>query len=159
MDDNNHGTHVAGTIAAVGNNQIGVVGVLHSAKLLGCKFLNSNNSGWTSNALECLNYAVMYSNVSNNSWGGGKYLAGLNDAINRNPQYLFIASAGNNSNHDRNAYYPCDYVGALCVASTDQYDRYSSFSDYGNAVDVAAPGSSIYSTLPRGRCGYMSGTS
>jgi subtilisin family serine protease len=78
MDDNGHGTHTSGTIAAVGNNGIGVVGVNWNAKILACKFLNAGGSGWDSDAIACFEYIVALRNrgvnvrVTNNSWGGAR---------------------------------------------------------------------------------------
>jgi hypothetical protein len=169
MDDNFHGTHCAGTVAARGGNGIGVAGVTHCAKIMACKFLSASGSGATSNALECVEYAIdMGAKISNNSWGGGGFSSALNNVLNQNPQHLFVAAAGNaNQNHNSSPSYPCDLSRALCVASTDSNDNYSSFSDYGTAVDIAAPGSSIVSCYPNGvgNCNsnscyaYSSGTS
>merc|ERR1719502_1084353 len=114
-----------------------------------------------SNALECVNYAIqMKAPISNNSWGGGGFSSSLNNILSGNPDHLFVAAAGNsNRNHDQQPSYPCDYSDSLCVASTTASDGYSSFSDYGSKVDIAAPGSNILSTYYGGGYAYASGTS
>jgi len=172
MDDNGHGTHVAGTIAAVGNNSVGVVGVNWSASLMALKFLDSTGSGYVSDAVRAINYATMMRKtygvnvrVLNNSWGGGGYSAALDAAItaSNNAGILFVAAAGNNAtNNDTTAQYPANYTAAnvISVAASDQTDKLASFSNYGaTTVDLAAPGVNIYSTLPNNRYGTYSGTS
>jgi subtilisin family serine protease len=172
MDDNGHGTHVSGTIAAVGNNSRGVSGVNWSASLMALKFLDSTGSGYISDAVRAINYATMMRNqynvnlrVLNNSWGGGGYSSALAAAIaaSNNAGILFVAAAGNSTaNNDASAQYPANYTAAsvISVAASDQNDQLASFSNYGaKTVDLAAPGVSIYSTLPNNRYGTYSGTS
>jgi subtilisin family serine protease len=172
MDDHGHGTHVAGTVAADGNNGIGVAGVSWNSQIMALKFMASSGSGSTSDAVRAINYATMMKTQYNvnilitcNSWGGGGYSASLYNAIVANEQagMLFIAAAGNDStNNDNSPHYPSNYNvdNVISVASTDWADHLSSFSNYGaSSVDVAAPGSSIYSTTFNGSYGYMSGTS
>ncbi|RJQ16224.1 MAG: hypothetical protein C4560_09815 [Nitrospiraceae bacterium] len=172
MDDNGHGTHVSGTIGAIGNNGNGVVGVMWDATIMPCKFLNSGGSGSTSGAIECLDYAVdMKMNhghdirLTSNSWGGGGFSNALQSAINASKQQgmLFIAAAGNDHmDTDITPHYPSSYTVAniISVASTDCNDNLSSFSNWGlTSVDVAAPGSAILSTVPGGGYATYSGTS
>jgi subtilisin family serine protease len=177
MDDNFHGTHVAGTIGAVGNNGVGVVGVNHDVSIAACKFLGSGGSGSTTDAIECFQYfnnlKLAGHNVvlTNNSWGGGAFSQALSDAM-RGPAgmqpILHVVAAGNgNTNNDATPVYPATYdlPNILSVAATDSADRYASFSGYGQTtVDLAAPGVSILSTMPSaqsGGTGYgvLSGTS
>ena len=165
FDDNRHGTHVAGTIGASGNNGIGVAGVNWDVSIMALKFLNAQNSGFTSDAVQCLDYATrMGVNLTNNSWGGGAFSQALFDAIERAraANDLFVAAAGNNSaNTDRSPHYPSSYSNAniISVASTTSTDARSSFSNYGSTtVDLGAPGSTILSTIPGGY-GSLSGTS
>lgn len=171
MDDHYHGTHCSGTIGAVGNNTIGVVGVNWTVKLIGLKFLDSGGSGWTDDAIECINYAVALKNsgvnirVLSNSWGGGGYSQALADAIDvaDNAGILFVAAAGNSSlNNDIIPHYPSSYTNdnILSVASIDHNDELSYFSNYGpESVDLGAPGSSILSTVPDNSYSTLSGTS
>ena len=84
MDDNSHGTHVAGTIGAVGNNNLGIVGVSHEVSLMALKFLGSDGSGWTTDAARAVDYAVsMGADIMNASFGGGGFSSVMNDALNR----------------------------------------------------------------------------
>jgi subtilisin family serine protease len=174
MDDHSHGTHVAGTIGAVGNNGVGVAGVNWTASLMGLKFLAANGSGSTSNAIKAIDFAIQAKQifgtaanvrVLSNSWGGGGFSQALLDAINRanTNDMLFVAAAGNsNVNTDTSPHYPSSYAAAnvVSVASTTSTDARSSFSNYGAlSVDLGAPGSSILSTVPAGGYATYSGTS
>lgn len=169
LDDNNHGTHVSGTIGAVGNNGIGVTGVNWNVKLMACKFLDANGSGYISDAIECFQYVkgmkARGANIvaTNNSWGGGAYSQALYDAINAQRDILFIVAAGNSSaNNDTTVTYPADYdlPNLVAVAATTSADSLASFSNYGRRmVHVGAPGNSILSTVRNNGYGYMSGTS
>jgi subtilisin family serine protease len=166
MDLQSHGTHVAGTIAAKGNNGVGVTGVNWDAKILPIKFLDDGGSGYTSNAILSLNYATANGvKITNNSWGGGGYDQGLYDAINSAGQQgaLFIAAAGNwSDNNDINPFYPASYdlPNIISVAATDHNDGLAYFSHYGpNSVDLGAPGVNIYSTTPGASYSTYSGTS
>lgn len=176
FDDNGHGTHVAGTIGAVGNNGIGVAGVNWNVKLTACKFLNAGGSGSTDGAIECLQYIKALKDAganivaTNNSWGGGAYSQALYDAINAQQNILFIASAGNSGiNTDTSISYPAGYSlpNIISVGATDHNDNKASFSNYGRrSVHLSAPGVKILSTLPAvnewnlaGGYGLLSGTS
>ena len=166
MDDNGHGTHVAGTIGAVGDNGIGVAGVNWHTRLMALKFLDSTGSGYLADAIAALDYAVqMGARISNNSWGGGGYEATLGQALARATVggHIFVAAAGNSSsNNDVTAAYPANYnsPNVVSVAAVDQNGVLASFSNYGpTSVDIAAPGVNIYSTLPGGTYGSYSGTS
>ncbi|OGG15261.1 MAG: hypothetical protein A3C27_02360 [Candidatus Levybacteria bacterium RIFCSPHIGHO2_02_FULL_39_36] len=174
IDDNGHGTHVAGTIGAIGNNGVGIVGVNWNVKMAALKFLNRYGSGTTANAVKAVLYANMMGfKITNNSWGGGGYTQSLYDAINaaNNAGNLFVAAAGNSGNNtDSSANYPASYnlPNIISVAATDHKDNLASFSNYGgNSVDLGAPGVDIYSTVPKGSCSlcdssgydFLSGTS
>ncbi|NPA06412.1 MAG: S8 family serine peptidase [Chloroflexi bacterium] len=171
MDGNGHGTHVAGTIGAVGNNSVGVVGVNWTVKLIACKFLSDDGWGWTGDAVECLDYVHGLADngvaiiATNNSWGGGGYSQALYDAIygSLTRGILFIAAAGNEStNIDERASYPAAYdlPNVISVAATDAGDYLTSFSNWGKRnVDLGAPGLNILSTLPGNNYGSYSGTS
>ena len=160
-----HGTHVAGTIAAVGNNGTGVTGVNWQARIMPLKFLGPGG-GYTSDAVAALNYAVKEGvKISNNSWGGGGKSQALQDAIARADAsgHLFVAAAGNDgTNNDTTPHYPSNYANSnvISVAATDDRDALASFSNFGaSTVDLAAPGVNIVSTLPGDRYAPYSGTS
>lgn len=155
-----HGTHVAGTIGGVGGNGIGVAGVCWNVKLLSAKFLG-NRGGTTANAIKAVDYFTdlkirhgLNIVATNNSWGGGGFSQALQDAITRanNAGILFVAAAGNNSsNNDATANYPSNYnvANVIAVASITNTGGLSSFSNYGaTQVDLGAPGSGIFSTIP-----------
>ncbi len=171
MDDNNHGTHCAGTIGAVGNNSIGVVGVNHKIKMMAVKFLSSSGSGNLMHAIKSIDYVtdqkIAGVNVvaSNNSWGGGPFISALRDAISRASSHniLFVAAAGNDAlNIDDYPSYPASYdvENIISVGSVSPNGEMSYFSNYGvNNVDVVAPGSGILSTTIGNTYQFFSGTS
>lgn len=157
-----HGTHVAGTIGGVGGNGVGVAGVCWNVKLLNAKFLGSQG-GTTANAIKAVDYftnlktrAVNPVNIvaTNNSWGGGGFSQALKDAIDRanGAGILFIAAAGNSgTNNDATASYPSGYTSAniIAVAAITNTGALASYSQYGaTTVDIGAPGSGIWSTVP-----------
>ncbi len=173
MDDDEHGTHVAGTIAASLNNSQGVAGIASgAAKLMAIKFLDANGSGTYANAIRALNYATMMSSrgvnlkVLNNSWGGYGNVPALEDAVNATNAagMLFVASAGNESNDNDGEFkaIPASYAASniISVAATNNLDELASFSNYGaTTVDLAAPGVGILSTTPGNRYQSFNGTS
>jgi alpha-tubulin suppressor-like RCC1 family protein/subtilisin family serine protease len=168
MDDQGHGTHCAGTIGAQANGGGPHVGVAWSVKLMACKFLSSSGSGSTSDAIKCINFAVAKgAHILSNSWGGGGYSQALADAITaaNASDVLFVAAAGNSgSNSDLIPSYPASYThdNIISVASIDRQDMLSYFSNYGaTSVDIAAPGSNIYSCYATSDTSYYtaSGTS
>ncbi len=171
MDDHNHGTHCAGTIASVGNNGAGVAGVCWTARIMALKFLAASGTGSYSDAIECIQYAVNKgAHILSNSWGGYDYGQSLKNAIDAaaSAGLLFVAAAGNDGTDNDGLlhHYPSSYSSPniIAVAATNRYDQLSVFtsgaSNYGAAtVDVAAPGSLIYSTIRGNTYGTMSGTS
>lgn len=165
-DDHYHGTHCAGTIGAVGDNSVGVVGVCHTVRLMSLKFLSGSGGGTTSDAIEAVQYATAnHANLTSNSWGGGGYSQTLKNAIDAagTAGILFVAAAGNDGmNTDVSPSYPASYDSAniISVAASDHNDALASFTNYGaTTVDLAAPGVSIYSTSPGGGYRSLSGTS
>jgi subtilisin family serine protease len=155
-----HGTHVSGTIGAEGGNGVGVVGVNWSVKIISAKFLG-RNGGTTANAIKAVDYitnlkAAHGLNIvaTNNSWGGGGFSQSLKGAIDRagSANILFIAAAGNSSvNIDNSPSYPASYTSSnlIAVAALTSNGGLASYSNYGAAsVDLGAPGSGIYSTVP-----------
>lgn len=171
MDDYGHGTHVSGTIGAVGNNSVGVVGINWNVKILGCKFLDANGEGDTAGAIECLDYVAMMKDrgvnivATNNSWGGGSFEQSLLDAIDvqRQKGILFIAAAGNDAmDNDVSPQYPGNYYApnVISVAATDRYDDLAYFSHWGRrSVHLGAPGVAILSTMPGNTYESHDGTS
>lgn len=165
-DEGSHGTHVAGIIAAEGDNSVGITGINWRAKIMPLKFIGPT-TGYTSDATEALNYAVAEGvKISNNSYGcAGCFSQTLFDAVRKADAagHLYVAAAGNDgADNDATAYYPSGYDSAnvVSVAATDGTDTLASFSNYGaTQVDLAAPGVSILSTLPGNAYGYKSGTS
>lgn len=162
-----HGTHVAGTIGGVGGNSKGVAGVVWNVKLMNAKFLGKRG-GTTANAVKAVDYFTdlklrhgINLVATNNSWGGGGYSQALYDAIERANQagILFIAAAGNNgSDNDASPSYPASYNNGniIAVASITNTGALSSFSNYGvTSVDLGAPGSGIYSTVPKSSRGII----
>jgi subtilisin family serine protease len=167
-----HGTHVAGTIGAIGGNAAGVAGVNWNVTMIPAKFLG-RRGGTLANAVKAVNYITdlksrhgMNIVATNNSWGGGGFSQALLDAINRggDSNILFVAAAGNGGtdgvgdNNNTTANYPSNYQCTangkawdcvIAVAAITSTGARSSFSNYGvTTVDIAAPGSAIYSTLP-----------
>ena len=142
MDDHGHGTHVAGTIAAVGNNSAGVVGVSWTSKIMALKFLSSGGSGSLSNGIAALRYAAdMGAKVSSNSWGCACNTAAMDDAVKyEHDRGMVMVAAAGNSNADTIGFSPASADRAIAVAATDYLDRKASFSNWGEKVDVAAPG-------------------
>jgi len=175
LDDYGHGTHVSGTIAAVGNNGVGIVGVAWQLKILPVKFLDATGTGTSFDAASAIVYAAdMGAKVLNNSWGCDNcFPQVVEDAIAYADQQgvVFVASAGNETNNnDVTPSHPCvsNQPNVLCVAATDAQDGLAWFSNYGaTTVDLGAPGVSILSTVPNGGCAfcapsryaYASGTS
>jgi len=166
MDDHYHGTHVAGTIGAVGNNGVGVTGVAWTAQIMAVKFLDANGSGYYSDAVSAINYAVANgAKILNNSWGGGSSDAGLLSSITAsdNAGTIFVAAAGNSGvNADVSPMYPAAYsVGnIISVAAITRDDGLAYYSNYGaSSVDLGAPGSAILSTYPGATYASLSGTS
>ena len=163
-DDNGHGTHVAGIAAAIGNNSTGVAGVSWAAKIMPVKVLNSAGGGYTSDLAKGIRYAVDHGAKVINMSVGAKYSkwpcnwpdveAELNYAVSHG--VLMVVAAGNDYQYGVNC--PAAYDQVIAVGSTTSSDARSSFSNYGPRLDIAAPGSDIYSTLIGGY-GYKSGTS
>ena len=165
-DDNGHGTHVAGTIGAVGNNGTGVTGVNWNVQLMPLKFIGADGTGDVAGAVAALRYATaMGVRITNNSWGDTEYSQALYDAIADANAHgdLFVAAAGNDGvNSDTAPTYPADFdlPNIISVGASDSTDHLAYFSNYGqSSVDLAAPGVSIYSTWPGKAYKSESGTS
>ncbi|MDZ8053857.1 MAG: S8 family serine peptidase [Aulosira sp. ZfuVER01] len=165
-----HGTHVAGILGAVGNNNLGVIGVSPNVSIMPTKhFKSSDPDGYLWNILDGIKYAVKNgAKIINLSFGSSAFNQAQYDAISQYANVLFIAAAGNsNRNIDNEPHYPASYnlPNIITVAATDENDNLASFpngsaSNYGeNSVDLAAPGLNIDSTFPNNQYASWSGTS
>ncbi len=179
MDEHSHGTHCAGTIAAVGNNGIGVVGVTWETQLMALKFMRRTSDGRAKGSLydaaKCIQYAVDNgAHVINNSWESSTSNILLEKSLEEAQAagIVVIAAAGNGVDEvgidtDTTPRYPASYgfANIISVAAIDRNERLTSFSNFGvSSVDLAAPGQAIYSTIPTALAsgnpyGSMNGTS
>lgn len=172
-DDNGHGSHVAGTIAAVRGNGIGAVGVAPGATLISLKVLNRQGSGSTGDIIAALDYITTHNNtaasyaecihVANCSFGGSG--GDTNSAYRQAFQACvasgcFIAVAAGNEGSNTANYVPAAYDAVFTVSAMNPVTgAFASFSNYGADVDMAAPGVSIYSTYKNGGYSTLNGTS
>ncbi len=143
MDGDGHGTHVSGTIAAISNNGIGIVGVAPQAHIMALKGLNDQGAGMSADLAAAIRYAADNgADIINMSWGGvGKSLV-IEDALNYAASLgvVLVAAAGNSSLDVSPGFYPANHHSVIAVASTDENDKRSTFSNYGAKILVAAPG-------------------
>jgi thermitase len=166
IDDNGHGTHVAGIIAAVGNNDAGVSGICWKASVMSVKFLDSRGRGGTSDAVEAIDYALHEdAKIINCSFGTSSKSSALQDAVEHAKAHgaLLVVAAGNDGEDiEKHPAYPASFTegNILTVAASTPADTLADFSNFGaKSVDVAAPGDDILSTLMGGKYGVKSGTS
>ena len=163
-DDNMHGTHVAGTIAAKANNATGVAGVAFNSNLTICKALyTAAGTGLTSDVANCINWTHTHgAKVISMSLGGGES-ATLKNAVaaawenGSATGSVLVAAAGNDGDSTLN--YPAAYPEVVSVAATDHNDTRATFSNANADVEVAAPGVNVLSTIPGGQYAELSGTS
>lgn len=167
-DIQGHGTHVAGIAAATGNDGIGTSGTAWEASIMPVRALDDNGMGTTFGIAKAINYAVANgARVVNLSLGGDGYSETLATAINNAPQSLFVVSAGNGGSDgigddtSTSPSFPCNMPAEniICVAASGTSDSLTTFSNYGDMVDLAAPGQSILSTYPGSTYSWASGTS
>lgn len=182
-DGYGHGTHVSGTIGATGGNDAGVAGVAWNVQIMSLKVLSDSGSGSVSSAVMAMDYYTAASIADNrtdgaaqfiatsNSWGGGGYSIAMQDSILRGARQdvLFVAAAGNGgADNDASAYYPSNYStlsgagyeAVIAVGALSSNGELASYSNFGaTTVDLAAPGTGIWSTVPGGGYASYSGTS
>ncbi|MEA2125880.1 MAG: thermitase [Solirubrobacteraceae bacterium] len=160
-DDNNHGTHVAGTIGAIANNGIGVAGVAPPAQIASCKALSSGGSGSTTGVANCITWAKNQGvKVISMSLGGGSSTtmqSAVQNAYANGNGALIVAAAGNDGNSTLN--YPAAYAEVVSVAASDSNDQHASFSNVNSDVEVDAAGVNVLSTKPGNQYQQLSGTS
>lgn len=157
-DDNGHGTHVAGIIGAI-NNTVGVVGVAPKVSLMPIKVLGANGSGYYSDIIEGIDWAVAHgAKIINMSLGGSADVQSLHDAVTRakNAGVTVVAAAGNDGGV---LIYPAAYYEAVSVGATDSNNLIASWSNRGAGLDLVAPGVNIYSTYKGSTYATLSGTS
>ena len=157
-DDNGHGSHVAGIVAALDNN-IGVIGVGPAVDLYAIKVLGANGSGYLSDVIEGIQWAIANkTQVVNMSLGTGSDIQSFHDAViaAKNAGVVVVAAAGNSGG---SVLFPAAYPEAIAVSATDRNNVIASFSSRGPEVDLTAPGVSIYSTYKGTGYATLSGTS
>lgn len=163
-DDNGHGSHVAGIVAALDNN-IGVIGVGPAIDLYAIKVLGASGSGYLSDVIEGIQWAIANKmQVINMSLGTTSNIQSLHDAViaAKNAGIVVVAAAGNSgssTNGSSTVTYPAAYPEAIAVSATDQNDVIASWSSRGPELDLAAPGVDIYSTYKQTSYATLSGTS
>ncbi len=160
-DDNGHGTHVAGIIAAV-DNAVGVIGTAPEAWLYAVKVLNRQGSGYVSDIIEGLQWCIANGmQVVNMSFGTSSDVQSLHDAIVAayNSGIVLVAAAGNSGPADNTVLYPAKYPEVIAVSATDENNCIAEWSSRGPEVELAAPGNNIYSTFKGGGYATISGTS
>jgi subtilisin family serine protease len=162
VDRLGHGTHVAGTIGAVGNNGEGVTGVMQDSRLMTVR-IDSGGRITTDGTLRGILYATkMGADITNNSWGGSRPNKAVEDALRTSPALHFAAAMNNSNDMDKFPKYPMGYdiPNMVAVAASDHNDQRPDFSNYGvKMVDLAAPGKDIWSTQVGGGYEMLSGTS
>jgi hypothetical protein len=160
LDDNLHGTHVAGSLAAVGNDENGIAGVAWAASVMALKAFDETGSGSLDDTISAIAYAeAAGARVINASWGTTTRSRGLDEAVAEAVRrgVVVVAAAGN---HGTDApFHPAAVPEAIAVGSTDAKDGSSVFSNHGPYVDLVAPGDSIHSTAPNASWTLLSGTS
>lgn len=169
QDENGHGTHVAGIIAARGNDGRGVTGVSWNTKIMALRVLDAEGNGAMSNIAAAFAYAAQEgAHIVNASLGGADDSATLRAAVEDHPGVLYVVAAGNEgTDNDASPIYPCafPYTNLVCVAASDASDTLADFagpgaSNFGrSSVDLAAPGVNILSTYPNVTAGRTTATS
>ncbi len=163
MDYDGHGTHTAGIAAAISNNGIGVSGICWNCSIMAVRggYEDNNGNGVLTviDTIQALHYAADNNATIISMSFGGSHSTSLQEAIDyaSNTSAILVASSGNSGTNSK--IFPCAYNNVICVAATDENNSAASYSDYGNWVDVAAPGNSIFSTVFDDSYTSFSGTS
>ena len=160
-DNNGHGTHVAGIVAAI-DNDIGVIGTGPEISLYAVKVLDNQGRGWLTDLIDGLDWCIDYGmQVVNMCFGSSEDNESFHDAIFKayDAGIILVASAGNNGENGGAIEYPAKYIEVIAVSAIDEGDNFSSFSSWGTEIDLAAPGVDIKSTYKNGSYRIMSGTS
>jgi thermitase len=159
MDDNGHGTHVCGIASSVINNNLGIAGI-SQVKIMAEKALNQTGYGYADDLAQAITHAAdQGAKIMVMSWGSNS----SSILLKRSIQYAYskgailVAAAGNDASNVK--IYPAAYDEVIAVSATNQIDDPATFTNYGDWIELSAPGVSIYSTLPNNTYGYMSGTS
>ena len=175
-DDEDHGSHVSGTIGATGDNGTGVVGINWTTRLMAIRFIDATGNGTTEDAIASVEFAIAVKQrfaatgeanirVLSNSWGGYEFSQALLDEVNaaNDADMLFVAGAGNDGvDNNVDPFYPASFgaPNVISVAATDNTDDLAWFSNYGSSsVNLGAPGVDILSTIRNGQYAFLSGTS
>ncbi|HEX7794997.1 MAG TPA: CARDB domain-containing protein, partial [Vicinamibacterales bacterium] len=176
LDDEDHGSHVSGTIGATGDNGTGVVGINWTTRLMAIRFIDATGNGTTEDAIASVEFAIAVKQrfaptgeanirVLSNSWGGYDFSQALLDEVNaaNDADMLFVAGAGNDGlDNNVDPFYPASFEApnVISVAATDNTDDLAWFSNYGSSsVNLGAPGVDILSTIRNGQYAFLSGTS
>ena len=163
LDDDSHGTHCSGIIAAEQNNGVGISGIAPGVRIMALKFLDDNGSGFTSDAIKCYEYAIkMGATLTSNSYGGGGEDTALYEAMSRFGGLCVIAAGNDYSNNDDVPCFPANNFlpNAVTVLSTNIKRKKSDFSNYGKRmVHIGAPGEDILSCVLKNKYQSYSGTS
>jgi hypothetical protein len=152
MDGDGHGTHVAGTVAAAGNNGIGVVGVAFRAKVMALKGLDDNGTGWDSNLAAAIVYAAQNgADVINNSWSGAGFSRTIADAVDfAHSLGVVVVAAAGNDHADARGFHPAGLANVITVAASTPLDATADFSNWGTKIEVSAPGEDVLSLRAAG---------
>lgn len=160
FDDQGHGTHVAGIVGAVANNRKGSAGVSQEVSLMAIKSFGPSGSADVATVVRAMRYAIAHgADIINASWGVDIRSELMRTAVEEvaDADVLFVAAGGNRQSEQ--LFYPAAFENTIGVGATDKNDQRSRFSNYGSFIDLAAPGQTIFSTLPDNRFGFLSGTS
>lgn len=160
QDEHGHGTHVAGIAAAVTNNGAGIAGIAWGSEIMPLRVLDAQGNGSYANAAEAIRYAADHgARIINMSIGGSKYSEVLESAVIYAAEMGVILVAATGNSGASTVLFPAAFAPVVAVGATDSANEKANFSNSGGAIDVVAPGVSIFSTYPGGQYRFSSGTS